>query len=119
MQTSLGALDAHTQLNRILNLRSYAGEQMTMQIVTHNPGTVGGTPCVAVARMQEGFDWDKGKIMLYPAQPLTALTPEQVQQITESARKGHSWHAYQREKVTAERIRALEAEIATLKQGGS
>ncbi len=34
-------------------------------------------------------------MLIYPAQPLTTLTPEQVADITTSVRKGQSWHAYE------------------------
>lgn len=91
---------------------------MTLQVVTFNPGTVGGTPTVPVKQLGPGIDWDHGKLMLYPAQPLTALKPEDVAAIHKSAREGQSWHAYQAHKALHERIRALEAELAALKQGG-
>lgn len=92
-------------------------EQATLQVEVFRPGSIGGTPRVAVVGMQAGFDWDRGAMLLKPAQPLTALTPEQVKDIQESARKGQSWHAYQAQKKLRERIAELEAEVAALKQG--
>lgn len=80
-----------------------------------NPGTVGGTPCVGVNRLHIGFDWDNGKVMLETDVPLTTLTPEDVAAIHKSAKDGQSWHAFQSYKKQAERIKALEAEIASLK----
>nr|DAK74226.1 MAG TPA: hypothetical protein [Caudoviricetes sp.] len=67
-------------------------------ISIHSPGSIGASPYVAVEAIHPGFDWDAGQVMIYPAQPLTTLTPEQVNDITESVRKGQSWHAYEAHK---------------------
>lgn len=64
-------------------------------IVVHSPGSIGPSPSVEVEAIHVGFDWDAGQVMIYPAQPLTVLTPEQVAEISESVRKGQSWHAYE------------------------
>ena len=64
-------------------------------IAIHSPGSIGPSPSVEVESIHAGFDWDAGQVMIYPAQPLTTLTPEQVADITESVRKGQSWHAYE------------------------
>ena len=82
------------------------------RIVVQSQGSVGGTPTVAVSRVQVGFDWDNGKLLIYPEQALTTLTPDDVAAIRESVSKGGSWHAYQQYKKQAERIKALEAELA-------
>lgn len=64
-------------------------------ILVHSPGSIGPSPSVEVEAIHAGFDWDAGQVMIYPVQPLTALTPEQVAEISESVRKGQSWHAYE------------------------
>lgn len=64
-------------------------------IVVHSPGSIGPSPSVEVEAIHAGFDWDAGQVMIYPAQPLTTLTPEQVADITASVRKGQSWHAFE------------------------
>ncbi|WP_236061677.1 MULTISPECIES: hypothetical protein [Klebsiella] len=64
-------------------------------IAVHSPGTIGPSPSVEVEAIHAGFDWDAGQVMIYPVQPLTVLTPEQVAEISESVRKGQSWHAYE------------------------
>lgn len=64
-------------------------------IVVHSPGSIGPSPSVEVEAIHAGFDWDAGQVMIYPAQPLTVLTPEQVAEISESVLKGQSWHAYE------------------------
>lgn len=64
-------------------------------ILVHSPGSIGPSPSVEVEAIHAGFDWDAGQVMIYPVRPLTALTPEQVAEISESVRKGQSWHAYE------------------------
>ena len=80
-----------------------------------NPGAVGGMPCVEVKRLDVGFDWDNGKVMIETDLPLTTLTPEDVATIHKSAKEGQSWHAYQAYKKQADRIKTLETELAQLK----
>lgn len=64
-------------------------------ILVHSPGSIGPSPSVEVEAIHAGSDWDAGQVIIYPAQPLTTLTPEQVAEISESVRKGQSWHAYE------------------------
>lgn len=71
---------------------------MKLAIVVTSQGSIGGTPCVEVQNIQAGFDWDHGKLMIYPAQPLTTLTSEDVADIRKSVAGGQSWHAYQAQK---------------------
>ncbi|HBQ2427173.1 hypothetical protein [Klebsiella pneumoniae] len=75
-------------------------------IIIHSPGSVGVTPSVEVESIEAGFDWNAGQVLIYPAQPLTTLTPDQVADITTSVRKGQSWHAY-------EAYKKHKAEMAT------
>ncbi|EOW6574234.1 hypothetical protein ACOYR7_004364, partial [Escherichia coli] len=48
--------------------------------------------------------------------PLTTLTPEQVADITDSVRKGQSWHAYQEYKKHKEQLEKLSMELEAAKQ---
>lgn len=89
--------------------------QTCVCIVVSQPGSIGGTPTVDIERIQAGFDWDNGRLMLYPAKPLTALTETQIRAIEESARKGQSWHAYEAQKRLRRRITDLEKEVAGLR----
>ncbi len=45
-------------------------------IIIHSPGSVGVTPSVEVESIEAGFDWSAGQVLIYPAQPLTTLTPD-------------------------------------------
>ncbi len=77
-------------VNRILSNNHSQRRDMDVTIVVHSPGRIGSTPSVEVQSIHAGFDWDSGKVLIFPAQPLTTLTPEQVADITESVRKGQS-----------------------------
>ena len=73
----------------------------------------GPTPAVSVTEAHAGFDWDSGRVLLSTANPLIALSADQVDAILKSVRGGQSWHAYHMHKSLRERIRALEAQVAS------
>ncbi|EEG9376406.1 hypothetical protein D6C23_004088 [Escherichia coli] len=103
-------------VNRILSNNHSHRRDMDVTIVVHSPGRIGSTPSVEVQSIQVGFDWDAGQVMIFPAQPLTTLTPEQITDITDSVRKGQSWHAYQEYKKHKEQLEKLSIELDTAKQ---
>ncbi|HFL5246145.1 TPA: hypothetical protein ACG36O_004118 [Escherichia coli] len=103
-------------VNRILSNNHSHRRDMDVTIVVHSPGSIGSTPSVEVQSIQAGFDWDAGQVMIFPAQPLTMLTPEQVADITDSVRKGQSWHAYQEYKKHKEQLEKLSIELDAAKQ---
>lgn len=83
---------------------------MTLVIAVQSQGSIGGTPCVEVSSVQAGFDWDSGKLMIYPATPLITLSAEDVEAIRESVSKGQSWHAYEAYKKQKATQKAVEAQ---------
>jgi len=101
-------LRRHTQYQR-------DAEAWNVAVVIESPGSVGGTPRVGIKSLQAGFDWDARTILLFPEAPLTKLSAEDVEAIRDSVRKGGSWHAYQAWKKQQDRIKELEAEIASLR----
>ncbi|EOU5903630.1 hypothetical protein ACOAC5_004167 [Escherichia coli] len=103
-------------LNRILSNNHSHRRDMDVTIVVHSPGSIGSTPSVEVQSIHAGFDWDSGKVLIFPSQPLTTLTPEQITDITDSVRKGQSWHAYQEYKKHKEQLEKLSIELDTAKQ---
>ncbi|WP_137887559.1 hypothetical protein [Pseudomonas sp. 2FE] len=88
---------------------------MKLVIPILKPGMIGGTPCVEVKYINPGFDWDQGKLMLVADQPLTTLSPEDVEAIRFSASKGQSWHAEQRNKALREENIRLKSELDQLR----
>ncbi|EFO2436176.1 hypothetical protein DM251_19365 [Escherichia coli] len=103
-------------VNRILSNNHSHRRDMDVTIVVHSPGSIGSTPSVEVQSIHAGFDWDSGKVLIFPAQPLTTLTPEQISDITDSVRKGQSWHAYQEYKKHKEQLEKLSIELDAAKQ---
>lgn len=103
-------------VNRILSNNHSHRRDMDVTIVIHSPGSIGSTPSVEVQSIHAGFDWDSGKVLIFPAQPLTTLTPEQITDITDSVRKGQSWHAYQEYKKHKEQLEKLSMELEAAKQ---
>lgn len=73
-----------------------AGSDPDVMVSVQSQGELRGpTPAVGIIGAHAGFDWDSGRVLLTPAQPVVALTPEQVEAIVKSVRSGQSWHAYQ------------------------
>ena len=103
-------------VNRILSNNHSHRRDMDVTIVVHSPGSIGSKPSVEVQSIHAGFDWDSGKVLIFPAQPLTTLTPEQITDITDSVRKGQSWHAYQEYKKHKEQLEKLSIELDAAKQ---
>ena len=103
-------------VNRILSNNHSHRRDMDVTIVIHSPGSIGSTPSVEVQSIHAGFDWDSGKVLIFPSQPLTTLTPEQITDITDSVRKGQSWHAYQEYKKHKEQLEKLSIELDAAKQ---
>ena len=103
-------------VNRILSNNHSHRRDMDVTIVVHSPGSIGSTPSVEVQSIHAGFDWDSGKVLIFPAQALTTLTPEQITDITDSVRKGQSWHAYQEYKKHKEQLEKLSIELDAAKQ---
>ncbi|HBB3137689.1 TPA: DUF551 domain-containing protein [Escherichia coli] len=103
-------------VNRILSNNHSHRRDMDVTIVIHSPGSIGSTPSVEVQSIHAGFDWDSGKVLIFPAQPLTTLTPEQITDITDSVRKGQFWHAYQEYKKHKEQLEKLSIELDAAKQ---
>ena len=103
-------------VNRILSNNHSHRRDMDVTIVVHSPGSIGSTPSVEVQSIHAGFDWDSGKVLIFPSQPLTTLTPEQITDITDSVRKGQYWHAYQEYKKHQEQLEKLSIELDAAKQ---
>jgi hypothetical protein len=96
-------------------LAMHSSREWNVAVRKFNPGGLTANQTTDVKSVYEGFDWESGKFIIEPAAPMTELTPEQVADITTSVRSGSSWHAYQREKKLLERIKALEAELGSLR----
>lgn len=108
--SSLGLVDAISQIQR-LTKHDHHVDELKLRIVVYRPGCIGGTPKVDIERIQLGFDWDAGSVLLFPVTPLSALSQEEKAAILANANSAQTHHAYQQYK----RIKELEAEVASLK----
>lgn len=98
-------------------------KQRTVNIVVVNEGTMGATPTVNVKQSSFGFDWDSQMFMLFPEQPLTTLTREEIEDISKSVNNTQSFHTrqllkenYEREKTLREFIKNLDQSVMTDEQ---
>lgn len=95
-------------------------KQRTVNIVVVNEGTMGSTPTVNVKQASFGFDWDSQMFMLFPEQPLTILSREEIEDISKSVNDTQSFHTrkllkenYEREKTLREFIKKLDQSSMT------
>jgi len=115
MKDALLATSALEKLGRTLNIAGLRRDSLPLQVEVFQPGAVGGTPTVGIEDLHRGIDWDASKLLLRPLKPLTTLSPDDVEAIRQSVRKGQSWHAYKAWEKQQARIKELEAELAQLK----
>ncbi len=108
--TAAQALD-HLERIKAVNPRKM---DAVLSVEVYAPGTVGGSPTVPVISVDLGFDWSDGKLIIRPEKQLTQLSPEQVDAILESVRKGNSWHAYERHKQHKAREKELSDQLAAV-----
>jgi hypothetical protein len=102
---------ADTAMAFIQRAQSLSAHDWRLTVAINNPGGLTAHQTVEVERMDQGFDWTAGQIILQPAMPLSRLSPEEVAAVMQSVRQGQSWHAYEREKKLRARIKELEARI--------
>jgi hypothetical protein len=105
------------------NELSQRDKQRTVNIVVVNEGTMGATPTVNVKQASFGFDWDSQMFMLFPEQPLTTLTREEIEDISKIVNNTQSFHTrqilkenYEREKTLREFIKNLDQSVMTDEQ---
>jgi hypothetical protein len=111
-QKHLSAEDAVAAIQRAQSL-SHRGYRLTVRV--SNPGGLTAHQTVNATAIHAGFDWQAGQMVIETEQPLTWLTPEQVEAIHKSAKEGQSWHAYQREKNHCERLsEALGVKVTSI-----
>ncbi|MGK3404274.1 hypothetical protein ACSLNT_29605, partial [Escherichia coli] len=54
-------------IRRVRSSYSSRSRDMDVTIVVHSPGSIGSTPSVEVQSIHAGFDWDSGKVLIFPA----------------------------------------------------
>lgn len=106
--------DAIETLERIYEHAGSRRDDMELVVVVHQPGTVGGIPCVGVDSIHAGFDWNAGRVLLVVDTPLTKLSADDIVAINKSMQTAQSWHAVQANKKLVAHIAELEHQLASL-----
>ena len=94
-------IERHTQF-----MRAYEDPEVVIKIKMPY-STVGASPSVKVKDVQMGFDWDAGKFILTPEEPLTPSDRDFAKQMTEMQERA-GWADHEN--------RNLKAEISRLKK---
>lgn len=105
-----------------MNLVSGRGRKKVV-IGLHSPGSIGGTGVAEINSVEDGFDWNSGKIIIHTKQKLTALSSDEVEAMAQFARlnqsqavgaKAMEWSSEKR--ILQERIKELERKIGYFQQ---
>src|SRR5699024_5603493 len=62
--------DVIQQLQRLCDRSGWRGETLELMVPVQRPGAIGRSPAVGVKSIDQGVDWDKGRIFVQPATPL-------------------------------------------------
>ena len=83
------------------------GREVVASIVVCVPGMIGGTPTVNVKSIQAGFDWDNGKLLIYPEKDLRTIEADEILALRKYVEK-EGWVEYE--------MRGLKAEVKRLQK---
>ena len=100
------ALDFKSQLDRIHEV-SREFENLKVCIKVERVGAVGSSPTVEVKNVSAGFDWDKGKLIIYPESLLREVDRDELDMINKKMKEA-GWNYYE--------FSNLKRENAKLKQ---
>jgi hypothetical protein len=90
-----------------------APDGVTISIVVKTAGTAGGTPGVGVKNMQAGFDWDNGRLLIFPEKDLRTIEADELERLRKASDK-EGWAQY--ENVTLKREnKKLKEEVLNLR----
>lgn len=99
-----------SELKRLIDLHYQSGRNDDSEVVVKIKlpyTTVGGMPTVKIKSAQMGFDWDKGKFVLWPEEDLTPSDRDFAQQMRKMQERA-GWADHEN--------RNLKAEIKRLKK---
>lgn len=102
-----------SDLRDVINLaienhnRYGGGQEVVASIVVRVPGAIGGTPTVGVKTIQAGFDWDNGKLLIYPEKDLRTIEADEILALRKANEK-EGWAEYEN--------RGLKAEVKRLRK---
>lgn len=95
------AIEQHAIRQR-LNL-----EDIQVVIATHKVGVIGGTPHTNIQSINLGFDWDRGKLIIYPEQTLREIDRDEIKTLKDKYEE-LGWSKYQIDKLVNDNKRLKE-----------
>lgn len=91
----MNILEFKNKIDTIVSRYSdYELEQIRVCIPIKTPSAIGGTPVVDIKSIHTGFDWDKGKLMLYPVEDLSKTDHDYLAKIRKEAEE-LGWSVYE------------------------
>jgi CO dehydrogenase/acetyl-CoA synthase delta subunit len=97
-------------------------DDLEVVVCVERAGAIGATPAVSVKSANLGFDWDQGRLVLYPETTLREIDRDEIAAL----RKNYDelgWSLYKvnnikrENKQLKEQVELLKQEIVQLKQG--
>lgn len=82
-------------------------EDVQVVIATHKVGLIGGTPNTNVKRIDLGFDWDRGKLIIYPEQTLREIDRDEIKALKDKYEE-LGWSKYKIDKIVKENKKLKE-----------
>ena len=96
------------------NKEDYKLEQIRVCIPIKTVSAIGGTPVVDIKSMQSGFDWDNGKLMIYPIEDLSITDHDYLAKMRKEA-DDLGWSVYEFNNIKRENKKLLK-KITELEQ---
>ena len=82
-------------------------EDIQVVIATHKVGLIGGTPNTNIKRIDLGFDWDRGKLIIYPEQTLREIDRDEIKALRDKYEE-LGWSKYKIDKIVKENKKLKE-----------
>lgn len=82
-------------------------EDIQVVIATHKVGLIGGTPNTNIKCINLGFDWDIGKLIIYPEQTLREIDRDEIKTLKDKYEE-LGWSKYKIDKIVKENKKLKE-----------
>lgn len=82
-------------------------EDIQVVIASHKVGLIGGTPSTNIKYISLGFDWDKGKLIIYPEQTLREIDRDEIKTLKDKYEE-LGWSKYKIDKIVKENKKLKE-----------
>lgn len=82
-------------------------EEIQVVIASHKVGLIGGTPSTNIKDINLGFDWDSGKLIIYPEQTLREIDRDEIKTLRDKYEE-LGWSKYEIDKIVKENKKLKE-----------